>query len=38
MQSDLFGHVVWARLLAILNVAGNILKCPSELTTEVPDT
>jgi hypothetical protein len=35
MQSDLFGHVMRVWLLAILNVAGNILKCPGELTVEV---
>src|SRR5579863_3280394 len=36
MQGDLLGHVVRVWLLAILDVAGNILKCPSELTIEVP--
>src|SRR6266568_1108702 len=36
MQSDLFGHVVRVWLLAILDVAGKILKCPGELTVKVP--
>ena len=35
MQSDLFGHVVRVWLLAILDVAGNIFKCPGEPTVEV---
>jgi hypothetical protein len=36
MQSDLLGHIVRVWLPTILYVAGNILKCPSELTIEVP--
>src|SRR5260370_16988646 len=36
MQSDLFGHVVRVWLLAILYVAGKILKGPGELTVKVP--
>src|SRR5438552_5943941 len=36
MQSDLFGHVVWVWPLSILDVPGNVFKCPGELTIEVP--